>query len=78
MDAIESRLQNANLAAAIDAACKLPANCLIRIDLSQGSGAVTLLIDGEDKGFVSRSSTLSEKIREAIDYARCFQSAVDQ
>jgi len=74
MDAIESRLENAKLAAAIDDACKLPQNCVIRIDLSQGDGVVTLLIDGEEHDFQSEIGKLSVVIREAIDFAKGFTS----
>jgi hypothetical protein len=74
MDAIESRLENAKLASAMDDACRLPDNCEIVISLSHGVGGVTLLINGEEQDFQSEIGPLSVVIREAIEYAKGFTS----
>ena len=77
MNSVESRLENAKLASAIDDACQLPSNCLIRIDLSQGAGVVTLLIDDEEQDFASEIGPLHVVIREAIDFAKGFTSIAE-
>lgn len=71
MDSLKSRLENAKLASAIDDACRvLPSDCIVRIDLSQGAGVVTLEIYGVKEDFTSNRESLAETISDAVDHAQ--------
>ena len=71
MDSLESRLANAKLAAAIENACGvLPSDCIVRIELSNGSGTVTLDIDGVEQDFPSNLESMADAINDAIEHAQ--------
>lgn len=70
MDSVQARLENAKLAAAIDNACnRLPDGCIVRIDLSQGAGVVTLEIDGVEENCPWEAETMADAINDAVKYA---------
>jgi hypothetical protein len=70
MDSLESRLENAKLSAAIDNACnRLPDGCIVRIDLSQGVGVVTLEIDGVEENCPWEAESMADAINDAVKFA---------
>jgi len=70
MDSVQTRLENAKLASAIDNACQsLPEDWIVRVELSKGSATVGLEIDGEEIEFASNHETLWQEIRDAVAHA---------
>lgn len=71
MDALETRLENAKLASAIDNACKsLPGDCIVHLAMSQDAVIVTLEVDGNEWEFSSNRESLSDTINDAVECAQ--------
>jgi hypothetical protein len=70
VDSVATRLENAKLSSAIDnARSRLPDGCIVRIDLSQGAGVVTLEIDGVAEHCPGEAESMAEAINDAVKFA---------